>query len=497
MPRCRTDACERRARRVERDRGDRRRDRGHRTHSPVGPRRPTVARVCRCSHSRRARRGSLRSRWTHCPRCARRCTKGVRDGRPRGDRDRRARAARSSLVAGLLRSHARDPAATARARRRARSRPSGAPHRSCCGRAAICRATAPGSDRPPISPAPVCATTRCTSPSSACGTARCSRSCRAAASRAATFWEAFADPATLGLPADVRLVVVTKDAAGREPAARCATSRRADLAVVHVERGVGALRGAGLAVLRAGRRHAPAASSARAPARRGRRCRACSRTRPATKAALAARRRGRHRSAHRPRAARARHPARATRACTATPTRSSADAYVITGAPSAPTWTADAARRARLAVELRPGWEGRILRRTPMHREPSTTHAVVHLASFPLPEARGDFGVGRHRAHAFAATSSSRCSSTDPSRSGHADVRGAGHPAPHRRPVRPRRLQRTLPGQLGCQLFFTASDRPFCLYVVVAGRCTCRAIVARGQHGARGPGDVRDRGVTE
>jgi hypothetical protein len=40
-----------------------------------------------------------------------------------------------------------------------------------------------------------------------------------------------------------------------------------------------------------------------------------------------------------------------------------------------------------------------------------------------------------------------------------------------------RRLQRTLPGQLGCQLFFTADQRPFCLYVVVAGRLHVRASV--------------------
>jgi hypothetical protein len=38
----------------------------------------------------------------------------------------------------------------------------------------------------------------------------------------------------------------------------------------------------------------------------------------------------------------------------------------------------------------------------------------------------------------------------------------------------PRRLQRTLPGQIGCQLFFTADRRPFCLYVVVAGRLHLR-----------------------
>jgi hypothetical protein len=40
-----------------------------------------------------------------------------------------------------------------------------------------------------------------------------------------------------------------------------------------------------------------------------------------------------------------------------------------------------------------------------------------------------------------------------------------------------RRLQRTLPGQVGCQLFFTAMRRPFCLYVVVAGRLHLRAVI--------------------
>jgi hypothetical protein len=41
----------------------------------------------------------------------------------------------------------------------------------------------------------------------------------------------------------------------------------------------------------------------------------------------------------------------------------------------------------------------------------------------------------------------------------------------------PRRLQRNLSGQVGCQLFFTADNRPFCLYVVIAGRVHVRAIV--------------------
>ena len=47
----------------------------------------------------------------------------------------------------------------------------------------------------------------------------------------------------------------------------------------------------------------------------------------------------------------------------------------------------------------------------------------------------------------------------------------------------PTRLQRTLPGQLGCQLFFTEGHRPFCLYVVVGRpRSTCRRVVAEVNH---------------
>jgi hypothetical protein len=42
-----------------------------------------------------------------------------------------------------------------------------------------------------------------------------------------------------------------------------------------------------------------------------------------------------------------------------------------------------------------------------------------------------------------------------------------------------RRLQRTLPGQVGCQLFFTEQQRPFCLYVVIAGRLHLRRVVTK------------------
>src|SRR5712691_60999 len=121
------------------------------------------------------------------------------------------------------------------------------------------------------------------------------------------------------------------------------------------------------------------------------------------------------------------------------------------------------------------GWEGRIVRRAAVNpAEQSRT--VVHVASFPMPEERGDFGVGV----------------TELMRSGDVFVtlfeygpESLGRPlfAPQGVPhlavdlFSPRRLQRTLSGQVGCQLFFTANDRPFCLYVVVAGRIHLRAVV--------------------
>ena len=126
-------------------------------------------------------------------------------------------------------------------------------------------------------------------------------------------------------------------------------------------------------------------------------------------------------------------------------------------------------------VEIPHGWEGRIVRRTPAHAA-ERSRAVVHLASFPLPEERGDFGVGV----------------TELMRSGDVFVtlfeygpESLGTPlfAAHGVPqltvdkFSPQRLQRTVRGQVGCQLFFTANHRPFCLYVVVAGRLHLRPVL--------------------
>jgi hypothetical protein len=41
----------------------------------------------------------------------------------------------------------------------------------------------------------------------------------------------------------------------------------------------------------------------------------------------------------------------------------------------------------------------------------------------------------------------------------------------------PNALQRRLPGQLGCQRFFTDRGRPFCLYVVLGSRGQAATLV--------------------
>jgi len=128
-----------------------------------------------------------------------------------------------------------------------------------------------------------------------------------------------------------------------------------------------------------------------------------------------------------------------------------------------------------VAVDVPRGWEGRILRRAAVNpAEQSRT--VVHVASFPMPEARGDFGVG--------VTELMRSGDVfvtlfeyGPESLGTPLFASQGVPALSVDLFSARRLQRTLSGQLGCQLFFTADNRPFCLYVVIAGRLHVRALV--------------------
>jgi hypothetical protein len=124
-----------------------------------------------------------------------------------------------------------------------------------------------------------------------------------------------------------------------------------------------------------------------------------------------------------------------------------------------------AVSRFGITVDLLPGWEAAIYERVPDAGE--TTHPILHVGSFGLPPARGDYGRGA------------------------VDVMGPAdgflallefHPAAAgtalfaQRP-RPRQLsmdmfsgmtlQRMIEGQAGAQAFFAEGARAFCLYTVL------------------------------
>ena len=195
----------------------------------------------------------------------------------------------------------------------------------------------------------------------------------------------------------------------------------------------------------------------------------------------------------------------ATEPIAADPTTSTTAPPTTTSTPPAPTTTsttAPAARTMRVAAygieaDLPRGWECRISRRnrptddapaaaegrsfgpaaaaraagadsvTPDGDPSERPQPIAHLANFPLPEARGDFGSG----------------AVDTMGSGDVLVvlfeygpESVGQPL-FRREGMPRNLkpnmfsksalQRTLPGQAGCQVFFTENGRAFCAYVVL------------------------------
>ena len=117
-----------------------------------------------------------------------------------------------------------------------------------------------------------------------------------------------------------------------------------------------------------------------------------------------------------------------------------------------------------LSVDVPVGWEARIVRLT-------ESAPYLHVASFALTADVGQFGAGATAAMgpdtAFAAL-------VEYVVDRHATP-GAGLFASRRWQPRLRvgefghdRLQVMRPGHLGAQRFFTASERPFCLYAVVA-----------------------------
>jgi hypothetical protein len=123
-----------------------------------------------------------------------------------------------------------------------------------------------------------------------------------------------------------------------------------------------------------------------------------------------------------------------------------------------------------LRVTLPDRWEARLYRRDVLEGGPGeeSHQPVLHLGNFALPPGRGDFGTGAVEGmgprHAFVALLEyDREEAGTPLFAG---VRPVLTPADFAANA----LQRRLPGQLGCQRFFTERGRAFCLYAVLGSR---------------------------
>ena len=141
-----------------------------------------------------------------------------------------------------------------------------------------------------------------------------------------------------------------------------------------------------------------------------------------------------------------------------------------------------------ITTDLPFGWEGRITKRAAPGSQfdadegrghpGEATFPVVHLANFALPELRGDFGSG-----AVDVMGPSHVLVTlfeyGPESVGQALFASRGIPRLSPRMFDRAALQRTLPGQAGCQRFFTQTGRAFCLYVVLGRHTEASALVAK------------------
>lgn len=136
-----------------------------------------------------------------------------------------------------------------------------------------------------------------------------------------------------------------------------------------------------------------------------------------------------------------------------------------------------------IAAGLPDGWEGAIVRQEPLDLQRSKVHSfaadpvvtaatvrslpVVHLANFPLPPDRGDFGSGAVDVMGSADVFVSLLE-YGPENLGTALFARTGVPRGLTADdFDPLSLQRTRGGQAGYQEFFTVAGRPFCLYVVI------------------------------
>lgn len=136
-------------------------------------------------------------------------------------------------------------------------------------------------------------------------------------------------------------------------------------------------------------------------------------------------------------------------------------------------------RHLGLEVEQPPGWEVRIRRRPADADEPAARpRPVLHAATVPIPEERGDFGGS---VTPLLGTEDVFVSlfEFDPSSPGTPLFAAQGRPRLTAAGFAANQLQRTIPGQSGVQHFFTESGRAFCLYVVLGSHARRAELVRR------------------
>jgi hypothetical protein len=131
------------------------------------------------------------------------------------------------------------------------------------------------------------------------------------------------------------------------------------------------------------------------------------------------------------------------------------------------------------------GWDGEIYQRAPWappalpggrFAQSETPTPILHLANFPLPPTRGDYGGGAVELMGRGGIFISILEHP-PEEGSSALFAGKGIPWPlSASDFSPSTMQRTIAGQAGHQSFFTHAGRAFCLYVVL-GSYNTRAIL--------------------
>lgn len=126
-----------------------------------------------------------------------------------------------------------------------------------------------------------------------------------------------------------------------------------------------------------------------------------------------------------------------------------------------------------IEIDLLPGWDAAIYRRSPsspgsmrVEDDGGDTRPVAHLASFPLPAVRGDYGSGAVERMGPADVLVCLLE-FDPSAGASEQFTTTGVPKVRASDFDPAAMQRTISGMCGAQAFFTEAGRAFAAYVVL------------------------------